>query len=404
MHETTCRKTYTEQLPPTPQQGRMLDEVLWRRRDLYNTALEQRSTAWQRCHVSLSRYEQEAEPKDIRAAFPEYSALHRHALQDVLARLDKTYQAFFRRLERGEKAGFPRFKSQTRYHSFTFKECGNGSRLDNGVLVLAKIGRIGVHWSRPLAGTPKTVTLTKVADGWYVAISCAEVPVHPLPPTGRETGIDLGLESFATLADATLIHNPRCYRKAEAYLRRRQRRVARRKQGSHRWRRKAVKLLAKTHQYLRHQHLRHQHLRHQRRDFQHKAALQLVRQYDVISYEDLRIRNMVKNHHLAKSISDASWRAFLTSLAFTAAGARKRVQAVDPTLTSQTCSGCGREVWKGLSVCWHECPYEDCGRSLHRGSQRRPKHAATGPTRATRANGVGGGTAFRRERSGMPHA
>jgi putative transposase len=185
--------------------------------------------------------------KAIRAEPPEYAAIHSHILQDVLARLDKTYQAFFRRIERGEggkKAGFPRFKGRDRYHSVTFKEYGNGATLENGVLVLSKIGRISVHWSRPPEGTPKTVTVTKEADGWYVAISCAEVPIQPLPPTGQETGIDLGLASFATLADGTMLHTPRCYQKAEAYLRRCQRRIARRKKGSNR-RKKAGKLLAK---------------------------------------------------------------------------------------------------------------------------------------------------------------
>jgi putative transposase len=127
-----------------------LDAVLWRCRDLYNTALEQRITAWQRCRVSVSRYEQEAELKAIRAEFPEYAAIHSHVLQDVLARLEKTYQAFFCRPQRGEKAGFPRFKGRHRFHSFTFKEYGNGARLDfvsdNGYLVLAKIGRIAHRW------------------------------------------------------------------------------------------------------------------------------------------------------------------------------------------------------------------------------------------------------------------
>jgi len=84
------------------------------------------------------------------------------------------------------------------------------------MLVLSKIGRIRVHWSRPLAGMPKTVTISCEADGWYVAISCAEVPLHPLPATGQETGIDLGLESFATLSDGTRILTPGGYRKAEA--------------------------------------------------------------------------------------------------------------------------------------------------------------------------------------------
>jgi putative transposase len=165
-HMETVRKTYKVKLRPPPQQERQLEAVLWRCRVLYNAALEQRITAWQRCHISLSRYEQEADLKHIRAEMPEFAAMHSHVLQDVLARLDKTYQAFFARLKRGQKAGFPRFKGSNRYHSFTFKEYGNGARLDNGYLVLAKIGRIKVNWSRPLAGTPKTVTISKEADGW----------------------------------------------------------------------------------------------------------------------------------------------------------------------------------------------------------------------------------------------
>jgi putative transposase len=352
----TVRKTYKEKLRPTPAQERALDAVLWRCRALYNTALEQRITAWQRRRVSVSRYDQEAELKAIRAEFPEYAAIHSHILQDVLARLDKTYQAFFRRVQRdegGKKAGFPRFKGRGRYHSFTYKEFGNGAQLDTGFLVLSKIGRIAVHWSRPIEGTPKTVTVSREADGWYVAISCAEVPIHLLPPTGQETGIDVGLESFATLADGTRILTPAYYRRAERYLAKCQRRVARRKKGSHR-RRKAVVLLAKAHQTV----------RRQRQDFHHKAALSLVRSYDTLYHEDLRVRNLVKNPHLAKSISDAGWGAFLTILSFKAENAGRAVVAVDPAFTSQACSGCGVVVRKGLSVRWHECP--DCGTSLHR--------------------------------------
>lgn len=349
-------KTYKEKLRPTLTQERELEAVLWRCRTLYNTALEQRITAWGRCHVSVSRFEQEAELKAIRAEFPEYAAIHSHVLQDVLARLDKTYQAFFRRLSRdkgGKKAGFPRFKGRTRYHSFTYKEYGNGARLDNGYVVLAKLGRIGVHWSRPIEGTPKTVTLSKEADGWYVAISCADAPVQPLAPTGQETGIDLGLESFATLANGERILPLTYYRKAERYLAKCQRRVARRKKGSHR-RRKAVCWLAKAHQTV----------RRQRQDFHHKTAFRLLQQYDTIYHEDLQVRNMVKNHHLAKSIADAGWGAFLAILSFKAANAGRSVVAVDPAFTSQVCSGCGVIVQKGLSVRWHSCP--DCGTSLHR--------------------------------------
>jgi len=159
------------------------------------------------------------------------------------------------------------------------------------------------------------------------------VPARPLPPTGQQTGIALGLESFATLANRQPIVTPRHYRKAQACLRRCQRRVAQRKQGSHR-RRAAVALLAKA----------HQHSARQRREFQHQEARQLVQTYEVIYHEDLQVANMVQTHSLANSIADAGWSAFLTILAFTAAHAVKRVAAVNPAFTSQRCCGpgCGR--------------------------------------------------------------
>jgi len=353
MEQQTGRKTYKYKLTTTPTQERELGRVRGLCRWLYNTALEQRIIAYQRARVSVLRFQQEAELKDIRAEMPEYAAIHSHVLQDVLARLDKTYQAFFRRVRVGEKAGFPRYQARTRYHSFTYKEYGNGATLDNGFLVLSKIGRLAVRWSRPLAGTPKTITVSREADGWYVCFSCADVPVEPLPATGQETGIDLGIEAFATLSDGTRIFHPGWYRQAERALKTAQRRVSRRKRGSHR-RRKAVMLLARAHQKV----------RRQRRDFHHKAALKLVQTNDVIYHEALQPANLVKNHHLAKSITDAGWSAFLIILTHKAACAGRRVVAVNPAYTSQTCSGCGAMVSKGLSVRWHSCP--DCGTSLHR--------------------------------------
>ena len=166
----------------------------------------------------MSRSQQEAELKDLRAEAAEYGALHGHVLQDVLMRLDKTYHACFRRIANGEKPGFPRFHGQNRYHSFTYKGYGNGARLDSGYLVLSKIGRIAVRWSRPIEGTIKTVTISKQTDGWYVSFSCSEVPVDPLPLTGGETGIDVGLKVFLITADGDVVENPRHYRKSEREL------------------------------------------------------------------------------------------------------------------------------------------------------------------------------------------
>jgi putative transposase len=193
-----------------------------------------------------------------------------------------------------------------------------------------------------------------------VVIACAEVPSQPLPLTGQETGIALGLDSFATLADGRQRANPRISRAAEMALKRAQRRVSRRKKGSHR-RRKAVRLLARA----------QQHVRRARADFQHKVALSLVRQYDTSYHEDLPVANMARHHALAKRSSAAGWGRFCAILSCNAADAGKTVVGVPPAFTSQACSGGGVLVQKGLSVRWHLCP--QCATSLHRDHNAAPR-------------------------------
>ncbi len=353
MEPQSIRKTFKYKLQPTPDQERLLDCTLMLCRRVYNAALGERREAWRMRGISVTYHQQKAELPGIKAAMPEYGEVHSQVLQDVVLRVDVAFQAFFRRIREGQTPGYPRFHGRDRYNSLTYPQFGNGATLDNGCLVLSKIGQIAVRWSRPLEGTTKTVTISREADGWYVSFSCADVPTQPLPPTGQETGVDLGLESFATLADGAMIHTPRCYRKAERHLKRLQHCVSRRKKGSHR-RRKAVRCLARAHLKV----------RRARQDFHHKTALALVRAFDTIYHEDLQTANLLKNHHLAKSIADAGWSAFLSILAFKAAYAGKRAVAVPPAYTSQACSGCGVLVTKGLSVRWHTCPA--CGTSLHR--------------------------------------
>jgi putative transposase len=198
------------------------------------------------------------------------------------------------------------------------------------------------------------------------------VPIEPLRLTGRETGIDVGLKVFLITADGQPVENPRHYRKAEKALKKAHRRVSRRKKGSHR-RRKAVQVLAK----------KHQHVRRQRSDFHHKTALDLVRQSDVLYVEAIQPANLSRRpapkqdehgHYehngasqkagLNKSIEDAGWRHFLCILAFTAACAGKRVEAVPPAFTSQDCSGGGERIQISLSVRTHVCT--NCGLILDR--------------------------------------
>ena len=228
----TVRKTYKYKLQPTAAQEGTLAFVVRRCRELYNAGLLERRDAWQKRGVSITAASQSAQLPAIKDVRPEYHDVHSQVLQDVLTRLDRAFQAFFRRAKAGETPGYPRFHGATRYNSFTYKQFGNGATLDNGFLVLAKIGRLAVRWSRPIEGTPKTVTIAQEADGWYACFSCEGVPVQLLPATGQETGIDLGLESFATLADGSQIANPRHYRTAERAVKKAQRRVSRRKKGS----------------------------------------------------------------------------------------------------------------------------------------------------------------------------
>jgi putative transposase len=282
----TIRKTCKYKLKPTPDQERTFQLVLSRCRALYNAALEQRKTWWERGQGKRATlYRQRAELPDLKAACPEYDKVNAQVLQDVMLRVDRTFEAFFQRICEGGTPGYPRFQGQGRYTSFTFPLVGEhgGARLDNGLLILSKIGRVAVRWSRPLQGTPKTITIKQEADGWYACFSCADIPIQPLPSTGQEVGIDLGIEAFATRADGARIFHSGWYHKAERSLKTAQRRVSRRMKGSNR-RRKAVKLLAKAHLKV----------KRQRADFHHKTARALVRANDTIYHEGLQTANMVK--------------------------------------------------------------------------------------------------------------
>ena len=353
MAAATTRKTFKYKLHPTPAQAAQLGATLRVCRELYNAALQERRDAWRMRRVSVTYYQQKAELPEIRQLRADCAAVHSQVLQDVVLRVHRTFQAFFKRVATGEKPGYPRFKGRHRYHSFTYPQWGNGASLVGDRLLLSKIGHIAVQWSRPLEGTPKTVSIIEEADGWYVCFSCADVPVQPLLLTGEETGIDLGLESFLTLANGEQIANPRHYRKAEKALAKAQRRKDHRKRGSKR-RKKAVLLLRK----------KYQKVARQRRDFHHKTARSLLMRYDTVYFEALQVANLAQNEHLAKSIYDAGWSQFCSILVFKAENAGKQAVAVPPAYTSQVCSGCGVVVKKGLSVRWHECP--DCGASLHR--------------------------------------
>jgi putative transposase len=351
-------RVYRYRLYPTHAQDATLRETLYRLRELYNAALQHRRDAYRRQGVSVSAYAQMHELGAVREARPEYKIIHTHLLQDAITRLDRAFRAFFRRIKAGEKPGYPRFQGRGRYRTFTFKDAGNrnGVRLVAGGerVELTGIGRVKVKLHRPIEGRVKQVSVTLSGDGhWYVAFVCDNVEPQPLEATGKSVGIDVGITTFAALSDGSpQVENPRPFERAQRRLATAQRRVARRKKGSHR-RHKAVLLLAKQ----------HDRVRRVRLDFHHKTALDLVQRYDVISIEDLNVKGLAQMR-LAKQVHDAAWAQFRTILTAKAESAGRYLVAVDPRGTSQYCSGCGVEVRKTLAVRIHDCP--SCGIQLDR--------------------------------------
>lgn len=345
------RKSFKYRLYPTREQAEALDGQLGEACHLYNAALQERRDAWRMARESLNYYDQANQLRAIRAA-GDLGLANYSACQDVLRRVNKTFQAFFRRVKAGTKAGFPRFKSRRRFDSYTFPAYGDGCKLrDNGKLYIQGVGVLKVKFHRPVAGQIKTVTLKRECGRWYTCFSVeVEIP-EPMPQTGEVTGIDVGLESFAVLSDGSVIENPRHYRKAQATLRRAQRKVARRKKGSNR-RRKAVRVLQRV----------HQHVKNQRSDFHHQVSRQMVNAYDLIAVEDLNIKGLAGGM-LAKSVNDAGWGSFLAKLDYKAENAGRQVVKVNPNGTSQRCP-CGAAVSKVLSQRWHQCLA--CGMSVSR--------------------------------------
>ncbi len=298
--------------------------------ELYNAGLQERRDAYRINRLSISYTAQANQLPEIKKDRPEFAQIHSQVIQDALRRLDSAFEGFFRRVKEGQKPGYPRFRSRFRYDSFRYRQ--SGFSLKGGKLYLSKIGKVKVHLSRPIKGEIKTCMIKREADGWYVIFSVEEPRKRVEPAPKESVGVDVGIESFATLSDdeAAPISNPQYLRGAEKELKKAQRRVTRRVKGS-KGRKKAVGWLVK----------KHLKVKRQRRDFHFKEAVKLVEQYQSIKVEDLNIQGMVKNHHLAKSISDAGWGQFIEILIFKAEEAGRKVIKVNPSYASQECSRCG---------------------------------------------------------------
>jgi putative transposase len=346
-------KAYKYKLKPSTKLIAIFESWLALLCELYNAALQERRDAYRINHLSINYKAQANQLPEIKKDRPEFARIHSQVIQNSLKRVDFAFDNFFRRVKEGQRAGYPRFRSSFRYDSFTYPQ--SGFSLEGENLILSKIGKVKLHLSRPIEGEIKTCTIKREADGWYAIFAVEEAKKEVIPAPIESVGVDVGIESFATLSDdeATPIENPRYFRGAEKDLKKAQRRVSRRVERS-KGRKKAVRALQK----------KHLKVKRQRRDFHFKEARKLVNQYQSIKVEDLNIQGMVKNHHLAKSISDAGWGEFIMILIFKAEEAGRTVIKVNPAYTSQDCSRCGHRNSITLATRIYEC--SKCGLVIHR--------------------------------------
>ena len=372
MH-TICVKY---RLYPTAAQECKLRHTLAVCRDVYNSFLHSREYGYEVEGKAPAEREQEKMLTVWKQSHPELTTVHAHLLQNVAIRVELAFQAFFRRVKAGETPGYPRKKGQGQYNSFTFKQYGNGCKLEANSVALSKIGSIKAVVHRHIEGVYKTCTIRRQGEKWYACFA-VEVQDAPLPASSEQVGIDVGLKEFAALSNGERVENPRFFRKDEKALVKAQRKLAKQERGS-KERRKARKVVRRI----------HERTSNRRHDFVHQTARRLVNRFGLIAVEKLNVKNMSKrpapkqdaeageylpngaSHKagLNKSIADASWGMFRSVLKDKAASASREFAEVNPAWTSQDCSGCGfrpeKEHRKKLGDRWHFCP--NCGLSLDR--------------------------------------
>jgi putative transposase len=317
---------------------------------LYNTALADRKNCYECEGINHSYFDQQA-ILTIERRNGNFRGVFSQVLQDVLRRIDKSFKAFFRRVKAGEKPGYPRFKGNGQYKSFTYSQ--KGFNLEGSKLVLSKIGSIRIFKHREIEGKIKTCTIKKDLLGHWYATLITEIEDVPKVETKVAIGVDVGLKNIVTLSTGETIKYPRYYVQAQQKLAVAQRNLSRKKKGSAN-RRKAKAKVAKI----------NNDVQNHRYEFLHQVSKMLVDSADLIVFENLNIQGMLKNHHLAKHIQDHAWGKLIQFTKSKAAKAGKVVELVNARYTSQKCSTCGIMVPKTLVERVHSCP--NCGLKMDR--------------------------------------
>ncbi|HLN17490.1 MAG TPA: transposase [Acidimicrobiales bacterium] len=365
-----CR-TFRYLLQPTSRQKAALALLLRLQCELYNAALEERRGAWRWGRRSISYIDQTKTLTALREVRPEVLASGVTVCRGTLQRLDRAFSAFYRRCREGQRPGYPRFKSARRFDSLQWED-RSGWRLDEEArrLWLLGIGHVKVRQHRSLRGVPKAITVKREGRRWFVSVRCTEVPARPLPPTGKEVGIDLGICALVATSDGELVTEGRFAKRAAGKLACAQRAFSQKRRGSKRRERAAVAVGRA-----------HRKIANQRRDLHHQLSRRLVDAYDFIVVEDLRIAQMVRRPRprpdgtggflgasakrgLNRSICDAGWGQLVAFLGYKAEEAGRQVLVINPRYSSLTCSSCGhRAQGNRLTQAVFSC--QACGHGAH---------------------------------------
>lgn len=344
-------RTYTMRLKPTRQQSERLFAALEECRELYNAALGERKDAWKVCRKSISYYDQQKQLTEMRHLYPDEAEFPVAVQRDPLRRVDRAFKAFFARFKAGEKPGYPRFRSRSRYESFSVDGQNFGFDKD-GKLRIVGFGHFRFKSHAKTTGAPKELRIRRIGTRWTAQVVLDIGPAPEKVAVRNAVGIDLGLTSLATLSDGTDIPNPRWTKQEEYHLAEANRSLSRKVKGSKN-RLKAKERLRRV----------HQRIAGLRSSYLTAIAKQLVSEYDLIAHEKLNICGMAQSR-FAKSIMDAAWSQLIFKLNCEAEKAGKWVIPVNPRNTTKTCSECGELVPKTLWQREHDCPH--CGLSLGR--------------------------------------
>ena len=358
-------KAYKFRIYPNKIQEQLIQKTFGCCRFVYNHYLAKRIGKYQEDKSTLNYNACSGELKTLKQQYEWLKEVDSISIQSSLKDLDAAYQNFFRRVKQGDsKVGFPEFKSKKNSRkSYKTKMTNGNIQVLDKYMKLPKLGLVKCRVSKKIEGRILSATISQNPSGkYFVSVCCTDVVIPQFQKAGAVIGIDLGLREFAVTSDGAKLSNPKYFVKSEKKLAKLQRQLSRKTIGSNN-RNKARVLASRT----------HERISNRRSDFLHKLSTQIIKDYDVICLESLKVNNMVKNHKLAKSISDVSWSEFVRQLQYKADWYGKIVQHVGTYFpSSQNCSVCGHKNagTKDLSVRNWECP--EC-RTVH----DRDKNAAT---------------------------